>query len=86
MIPTTDKEALDELQRVRKANKTLITSIAELVADDRYSRKDREGLAAIAEFVTAMDDIVGDVMKGMATMAVAKKPSDAASIIDALTK
>lgn len=86
MIPTTDKEALDELQRVRKGNRTLLSGIAELVADDRYSRKDREGLAAIAEFVTTMDDIVGDVMKGMATMAVAKKPSDAASIIDALTK
>lgn len=86
MVPTTEKEALDELQRVRKANKALIGSIAELVADNRYSRSDREGLAAIAEFVTAQDDVLADVMKGMATMAVAKKPSDAASIIDALTK
>lgn len=86
MIPTPDKEALDELKRVRDGNAALIRGINELVGDGRYPNRDRESLAILGIYITQIDDIIAEVMKGMATMAVAKKPSDAASIIDALTK
>lgn len=86
MIPTTDKEALDELKRVRDGNEVVIKSIAEIAADHRYPKGDREGLAALGEYIKHTDAIIADVMKGMATMAITRAPNTTTSIIDALTK
>lgn len=86
MIPTTEAEALDELKRVRNGNAALLRGINELVADRRYPNKDREAMAEVGKYIIHIDDIIADVMKGVATMAIAKKPNATTSIIDALTK
>lgn len=86
MIPTTDKEALDELKRVCDGNEIVIKSIAEIAADHCYPKDYREGLAALSEYIKHTDAVIADVMKGIAAMAIAKAPNTTTSIIDALTK
>lgn len=85
-IPTTEAEAIAELKRISACLENFGWNMANLSQDSRYSTKDRELAATLAEYVRVNSKSVADVATGISIMAAQKNPGAIQSIVDALTK
>ena len=86
MIPKNEAEAIVELQKVLAMHRQLMKSLGNLALDTRYPSADRNAATAIREFCEVQEDIVNNVVTGLATFGLNKGPTQTGAIISALTK